>query len=735
MMNKTLKLYTKLLSALVVITLAVIAITVGVFATSSSDDDPVIIVSLGDSYSSGEGIEPFYGQGQTDLLKFYDYNWVAHRSKLSWGGLLKFPNTDISTRTCYVDVQKYYADSQYDDSTADSSSPYQWYFVAASGAHIEHVNRKSQKITVLKNISVFETVEYDAYLPIQLDVFNYISGSVDYVTITIGGNDLGFSDVIMSAAKSFKYLNPNGLSNRLQESIDMLDQVVEELTDLYYEIAQVAGDQACILVGGYPELIDEGGGFLFSASEAEEINDAVGLFNYVLEVTIGDCSDDGLNIYFVDVEEAFSEHKAYSDDPWINPVYLGSEEEDVQDYLTASKYSIHPNVAGAMAYARCMNNKIAEIESAKVSSNGTLSGMVCKASDRVTPISGAVISVYSDNTCYGCSTGSSGNYSLSVPEGDYRVEISADGYISFTAYVTVTADTVTYTETYLMVQGEEGTTGVATGTITSALTGTGIEGVTLAVREGWDNTSVGDVITTVTTGSSGNYSVTLPIGNYTLYATKDGYVATSVNIVVQEGTTSSQNGSMSPISSGDSFRIVLTWGENPADLDSHVVGTLSSGSSFHTYFADKSAYDGSVEVCNLDVDDITSYGPETITLNLTTSDPYYYYIYHFSGSGSLATSEAQINVYQGETLIATFNVPTDQGSGKYWNVFAIVDGQLVVKNTITSSANTSYASFGGGIVLASLDDEYLYDGDDSDVVKEKVTDDESVSETVIEYVE
>lgn len=147
----------------------------------------------------------------------------------------------------------------------------------------------------------------------------------------------------------------------------------------------------------------------------------------------------------------------------------------------------------------------------------------------------------------------------------------------------------------------------------------------------------------------------------------------------------------------------------------------------------KSAYDGSVEVCNLDVDDTTSYGPETITLQLTTSNPYYYYIYLYAGTGSLATSEAQINLYQGDTLVATFNVPTDQGSGRYWNVFAIVDGQLTVRNTITSSADVSYAST-SGISVASIDLDLDVD-ESKDGAEEEDLDEDGTIETIIEYVE
>lgn len=323
---------------------------------------------------------------------------------------------------------------------------------------------------------------------------------------------------------------------------------------------------------------------------------------------------------------------------------------------------------------------------------GTLSGKVVSADDRTTPIGGATVSVYQNGSLIKTvTTNSSGNYSTSLPSGDYLIEISANGYLSFQSYESVRSGEVTYAETFLMIVHSD-TPGTASGTISNALTGSGLADVTLEIRSGWNNASSGNIVTTAKTDSSGRYSLTLPLGNYTILASKSGFISANINIVVKDGTTADQNGSISPVISGDSFRIVLTWGENPRDLDSHIRGSLSNGNPFHVYFGSKSASDNGVTICALDVDDRYSYGPETITLTTNTEHPYYYYVHRYAGSGSLATSEAQVKVYQGESLLATFNVPTDQNNGDYWNVFAIVNGNLVVSNTITNSdANVSYA--------------------------------------------
>lgn len=683
MKNNNIRLISRTLS----IVLATCLLIVGYPINVNADDnisDPVIMVSLGDSYSSGEGIEPFYGQEQSLNDKVKNENWLAHRSQKSWPSLLQIPGLSGTMSNYNVDTS--------------NSSNCQWYFEASSGAETKHFNSTKQRKNYYKRFYDGTTIlpyilSGHQDLPKQLDVFDNINGVVDYVTLTVGGNDVGFADIITTCATGSTYLGSNKLEKKMESLWNNFDTTQANIKKVYYDIQNAAGSQAEIIVAGYPKLLDkEGKGFLISKEEATLVNSNVSKFNDKIESIVNECRNSGMNIHFVDVEAEFDKdggHQAYSSNAWINKIMIGAEAEDLEDNAIASAYSVHPNEEGAKAYARCVNAAIAEIENNK--KTGTLSGKICKASDRTTPVLGATISVIGENYTKSFVPDNNGNYSIVVPRGEYLVKITAPGYIEFNAYASVTVDENTYMETFLLVEGSEGESGIASGTINSALTGRGIEGVTLEVRNGWNNDKNGDILTTVTTDSSGNYNVTLPLGNYTLNASKDGYISTMINIIVQSGTTSSQNGTMTPTILGDNFRIVLTWGANPRDLDSHIAGTLSDGSPFHVYFGHKSQYDGDVEVCNLDVDDTSSYGPETITLDTTVDDPYYYYIYRFAGSGTVASSEAQVKIYQGEALVATFNVPTDQGRGDYWNVFAIVNGELVIRNTITNSADVSYA--------------------------------------------
>ena len=100
--------------------------------------------------------------------------------------------------------------------------------------------------------------------------------------------------------------------------------------------------------------------------------------------------------------------------------------------------------------------------------------------------------------------------------------------------------------------------GTATGKITNALTGTNIEGVTMQIRSGW-NVTEGEIVKTIQSNNQGMYSVTLPVGYYTVSMSKDGYVASVLNIYISKNTAENQNGVMNPIGSTDTYRIVLQW--------------------------------------------------------------------------------------------------------------------------------------------------------------------------------
>src|SRR5205085_82209 len=79
----------------------------------------------------------------------------------------------------------------------------------------------------------------------------------------------------------------------------------------------------------------------------------------------------------------------------------------------------------------------------------------------------------------------------------------------------------------------------------------------------------------------------------------------------------------------------------------------------------------------LDHDDVTAFGPETITIAAPSSEPpprfagtYCYFVHNFSAEQPLTSSLASVQVVNGDTEIARFTVPTT-GTGSDWEIFTL----------------------------------------------------------------
>jgi hypothetical protein len=118
----------------------------------------------------------------------------------------------------------------------------------------------------------------------------------------------------------------------------------------------------------------------------------------------------------------------------------------------------------------------------------------------------------------------------------------------------------------------------------------------------------------------------------------------------------------------ESFRIVLSWGKYPKDLDGHLF--FDQG---HVYWnAPKDHWSAS-----LDVDHRESFGPETITISEIIEGAHYTYVVHdytnrYEQGTALSGSDARVHVYQGEEseLIETFYITPNQ-PGNIWYVFGM----------------------------------------------------------------
>ena len=210
--------------------------------------------------------------------------------------------------------------------------------------------------------------------------------------------------------------------------------------------------------------------------------------------------------------------------------------------------------------------------------------------------------------------------------------------------------------------------GAISGVVRNARTGLPIPGASLAL---YDNVAAAPLAPATADGAGVYTFSNLNAGTYRVSATAPGYqLLDRIGIAVGNGgVTSGQDLILAPTGTTD-IRIVLTWGAEPQDLDSHLTGPDGS-LRFHVYFANTGHFN-SPPFAGLDLDDTFSYGPETVSITQMSSGNYRYSVHDFTNRNSasstaLGNSGAVVRVYNSTGLILTKAVP--QGAGNLWTVF------------------------------------------------------------------
>lgn len=155
-----------------------------------------------------------------------------------------------------------------------------------------------------------------------------LDGDTDLVTISIGGNDIGWSSTVGACL-----LGPDqACSGSIAVTrAKITDDLPAKLDSVYDQVAALAPG-ARVLVTGYPHLFSPEYGAYLGASPAEQaaLNDGADLLNSVLAQA---AADHGFG--FVDVTKRFLDHGANASDPWIHGL---------------DSAAFHPNAEGYEAY-------------------------------------------------------------------------------------------------------------------------------------------------------------------------------------------------------------------------------------------------------------------------------------------------------------------------------------------------------------------------------------------------
>jgi lysophospholipase L1-like esterase len=169
------------------------------------------------------------------------------------------------------------------------------------------------------------------------DVLNNQLGTLNsgtsYVTISVGGNDAGFADVITQCAKPWPYTCTSQISN----SQSFIRNTLPGLLDNVYNQIRAKAPNARVVVVGYPRLFNgETCNLLARISSQEEAD--LNTTADILATTIGGrAAAHGFS--FVDSRGPFTGHAICDDVEWLNGLSNPISE------------SYHPNRSGQQEFA------------------------------------------------------------------------------------------------------------------------------------------------------------------------------------------------------------------------------------------------------------------------------------------------------------------------------------------------------------------------------------------------
>jgi lysophospholipase L1-like esterase len=218
-------------------------------------------------------------------------------------------------------------------------------YISSSGGCLQSDNGYPELLDSEKHIhlQVNATCPGATTSTVALTQLSALTPGVELVTLTVGGNDLGFADLFETCSTPGQEAQCLiAITNAVTD--EQLTDLYDHLTLLYSQVAKAA-PKALIVVTGYPYLFE---------SDPENPNPIVTAFNaataalnQTIAAAVKDTHDDnGVNIIYVDVTEQFKRHGIGSDDPFINGPTAGFPE------------AFHPNAAGYRAYAKAISAAI-----------------------------------------------------------------------------------------------------------------------------------------------------------------------------------------------------------------------------------------------------------------------------------------------------------------------------------------------------------------------------------------
>ncbi len=321
------------------------------------------VVALGDSFSSGEGAGaylPWSDHDGASVASGEAKRNSCHQSANSWIGKTTLPGSSstIAARS---------------NPTSPNGS-LDFHFLACSGATVKNLLPKQTALTAdgANNLDGRgDAGATQAGMPTQLDA-GYLDDNTTLVTLSIGGNDMRFADIVATcvvAPTSCDWIPLSGDTQgayaasltRLQHPDGEIDQ---SLDHLLYLIKQRAKNAVIVLMG-YPKLFDYGT-FCVNINPSNQpwLNDVAEELTEAMGDAAARASTSTQTVVFADPQPFFSGHNLCEASTAILPLWPFMTPGDLprgifgDDVAPLSQQSVHPSSYGTTLYSETLEDAL-----------------------------------------------------------------------------------------------------------------------------------------------------------------------------------------------------------------------------------------------------------------------------------------------------------------------------------------------------------------------------------------
>lgn len=312
-------------------------------------------------------------------------------------------------------------------------------------------------------------------------------------------------------------------------------------------------------------------------------------------------------------------------------------------------------------------------------------------------------------------TSATGQFQCDLPPGSYTMTVSVPGYSTSSVTVVVDASGAA-TITFPAVSGN----GSINATFLDAVTGAVLSFADVQCSRRLPDGTLSAFEFETTTDAQGVITVQDVFLGEAECIVQAGASQIPVIITITEETDGTIPVTQPP--AAGEIRIVLSWGEEPSDLDAHLTGPggplqdINGDPLHHVYYSNRTYVAGTDTLAVLDRDDTSSFGPETLTFRPAADGVYRYTVHNYTfrnateGGQSIFDAPTRVEVYDATGLRQTYvaPAPTNQNMGviaNAWRVIEITKTGTQVSLSGNTGANPSSPQPGLRYVLANNVDD------------------------------